>query len=73
MGVYAKVCLVYILVSCHPKPATVQKLKRLTNEKTRQRFGKIKRAATYRTKSPLCSTFAFAPNAPKPTHHPDTY
>jgi hypothetical protein len=32
--------------------------------KTSQRFGKIKRAATQRTKPTLCSTFAFAPTAP---------
>jgi hypothetical protein len=32
-----------------------------------QRFGKIKRAATNRTKPKLCSTFAFAPTARQKT------
>ena len=38
------------------------KFNRQTNDETSQRFGKIKRAATQRTKPTLCSTFAFAQN-----------
>jgi hypothetical protein len=43
------------------EPATVLKLNSRTNDETTQRFGKIKRAATNRTKPTLCSTFDFAP------------
>jgi len=36
-------------------------INRQTNDKTSQRFGKIKRAASQRSKPTQCSTFAFAP------------
>lgn len=37
-----------------------EKLNRQTNDKTTQRFGKIKRAASQPTKPMQCNTFAFA-------------
>jgi len=44
----------------------VQTLNGQKNERTTsQRFGKIKRGATHRTKPTLCTTFAVAPTEQK--------
>lgn len=70
IDVYVEANCAYSGVSCHSKPATARKFNRQTNDQTSQRFGKIKRATTHRTKPPLYSTFAFAPTAQPPFDKP---
>jgi hypothetical protein len=49
----------------HPKKTTVLKLNGHTNEQSKPTLRQKQKSCTHRTKPTLCSTFAFAPTAPK--------